>query len=585
MKKALALVLALTMTLGMAACGTPASSSTAASTSTAGGDSTAASSTATTSTATTGTATSSMTNGLYPGTADPESVTINISTEPPDMNSVTTTDATAISIMRDVLEGLTSLDQENKPIPGVAESWDISEDGLVYTFHLRDNAVWSNGEPVTANDFVFAWTQLFTAETGANYATTWQTYIKGAEQALAGDPSGLGVKAVDDYTLEVTLNNPCAYFLNLMSFPSFYPVNEAFWTEVGGVDGYGRDADKMLYNGPYVMSDWQHESQVTITKNDQYWDKENKAFIPTVYMKMINDSGAALNAFQGGELDMVGLSGDQVQLLVAEGVAPGQYEDGTPCYLEYNTNGGTPSSEAVGKGLANAKVRKALTYAVDAQSYIDNVAKSSYLPADGMVPGAIESGSYSSARGSLIDREMSAEDIKAMFEEGLKEAGITAADFTPVITTDEGDSAYKMVAFIQNQWKEKLGIEATVQQLTFKSRLDAQTKQNYDVCVALWGPDYDDALTYLDMFLTGVGNNHTGWSNEEYDKLIKDSYSQTDAAARQDMLIQAETILMEEMPIGPIYFRVRDYVMADKLTGVVRTAFQNGVMHYAQIVQ
>lgn len=581
MKKALALVLALTMTLGMAACGTTASStSTAASTSTAGGDSTAASSTATT-----GTATSSMTNGLYPGTADPESVTINITSEPPDMNSVTTTDATAISIMRDVLEGLTSLDQENKPVPGVAESWDISEDGLVYTFHLRDNAVWSNGEPVTANDFVFAWTQLFTAETGANYATTWQTYIKGAEQALAGDPSGLGVKAVDDYTLEVTLNNPCAYFLNLMAFPSFYPVNEAFWTEVGGVDGYGRDADKMLYNGPYVMSEWQHESQVTITKNDQYWDKDNKAFIPTVYMKMINDSGAALNAFQAGELDMVGLSGEQVQLLVAEGVAPDQYEDGTPAYLEYNTNGGTPSSEAVGKGLANAKVRKALTYAIDAQSYIDNVAKSSYLPADGMVPGAIESGSYSSARGSLIDRTMPVEDIKAMFDEGLKEAGITAADFTPVITTDEGDSAYKMVAFIQNQWKEKLGIEATVQQLTFKSRLDAQTKQNYDVCVALWGPDYDDALTYLDMFLTGVGNNHTGWSNEEFDKLIKDSYSQTDAAARQDMLIQAETILMDEMPIGPIYFRVRDYVMADKLTGVTRTAFQDVVMHYAQIVQ
>lgn len=586
MKKALALVLALTMTLGMAACGTTASSAPASGSAAAGDSSTASSASTTASSAsTTGTATGSMTNGLYPGTPDPESVTINITSEPPDMNSVTTTDATAIAIMRDVLEGLTSLDQENKPVPGVAESWDISEDGLVYTFHLRQDAVWSNGEPVTANDFVFAWTQLFTASTGANYATTWQTYIKGAEEALAGDAAALGVKAVDDYTFEVTLNNPCAYFLNLMAFPSFYPVNEAFWTEVGGVDGYGRDADKMLYNGPYVMSEWQHESQVTITKNDQYWDKDNKAFIPTVYMKMINDSGAALNAFQAGELDMVGLSGEQVQLLTAEGVTPGQYEDGTPAYLEYNTNGGTPSSEAVGKGLANAKVRKALTYAIDAQSYIDNVAKSSYLPADGMVPGAIGNGEYSSARGSLIDRAMPVEDIKAMFDEGLKEAGITAADFTPVITTDEGDSAYKMVAFIQNQWKEKLGIEATVQQLTFKSRLDAQTKQNYDVCVALWGPDYDDALTYLDMFLSGVGNNHTGWSNEEYDNLIMSSYSETDAAARQDILIQAETILMEEMPIGPIYFRVRDYVMADKLTGVTRTAFQDVVMHYAKLVK
>ncbi len=580
MKKALALVLALTMALSLAACGgSAASSSTAAPASGSTAESTpAASGNAGGNTAAAGEMT---TNGMYPGTADPDSVTINISTEPPDMNSVTTTDSTAISIMRDTVEGLTSLDQNNAPVPGVAESWDLSEDGLTYTFHLRSDAVWSNGTPVTANDFVFAWTQLFTAETGAAYATTWQNYIKGAAELLAGTGTAeeLGVKAIDDTTLEVTLNNPCAYFLNLCAFPSFYPINEAFWTEVGGVDGYGRDVDTLLYNGPYVVSEWAHEDHVTITKNDQYWDKDNKGFIPTINMVMIADSGAALNAFQGGELDMVGVSGDQKKLLESEGCVLGQYEDGSPAYLEYNTVSG--STEA----LSNAKVRRALTMAIDAESYIKNVAQASYLVADGITPSAVDGGEYSKARGSLIDREASVEDIKALFDEGCAEAGVDPSSINLNYVTDEGDSAYKLAAFVQNQWKEKLGIETTITQMTFQSRLDAQTNKNYDVCLGLWRPDYDDPMTYLDMFLTDAGNNHTGWSNAEFDELINSAYSEADADVREQMLIDAEKILMEEMPIGPIYFRVRDYLCSDKLTGVTRTAFQEIMLHYATIVE
>ena len=578
MKKALALVLALTMTLGMAACGTTASSAPASGSAAAGDSSTASS------TSTTGTATGSMTNGLYPGTPDPESVTINITSEPPDMNSVTTTDATAISIMRDVLEGLTSLDQENKPVPGVAESWDISEDGLVYTFHLRQDAVWSNGEPVTANDFVFAWTQLFTASTGANYATTWQTYIKGAEEALAGDATALGVKAVDDYTFEVTLNNPCAYFLNLMAFPSFYPVNEAFWTEVGGVDGYGRDADKMLYNGPYVISEWTHEDHVTMTKNDQYWDKENKAFIPTVNVVMIADSNAAINSFQGGELDMVNLNGDQKAMFEAEGCVTAQYDEATCSYMEYNLTDGV-SSEAVQKALNNAKVRTAMTLAIDSDSYNKNIAKNSNTVANGMVPEGITEGVYGEARGNLIDRSMSEEEIKALFDEGMSEAGVDVADFKPVITTDDTDAAKQFATFIQNQWKEKLGFDSSVEQITFQSRLDKQTKKTFDVIPSLWSPDYNDPMTYLDMFVTDSGNNHTGWSNAEYDELIANAMVEADADTRTQMLIDAEKILMEEMPVGPTYCRVRDYLCSDKLTGVVRSAFQETVMHFAKIAE
>ena len=565
MKKVLALVLVLALAVSLVACGgaAPAPSEPAASG------------------AASGEAAAGNTNGIYMGTPDADTVTINISSEPPEMNSVTTTDATAINVMRHVYEGLTALDPNNDPVPGVAESWETSEDGLVWTFHLREDSVWSNGEPVTANDFVFAITRHFTPEAGAPYAGTWAAYIAGAADLLSGNagPEALGVKAVDEHTLEITLNAPCAYFLNLMSFPSFYPINEKFYTEVGMEDGYALDADKMLYNGPYTMASWEHEAEIVLQKNENYWDKANKAFIPTVKMKMIADSGAAMTAFEAGELDMVGLNGEQVEYMKGQGITPAQYADGTPAYVEFNTVTGSPI-------LANAKVRVALTMAIDAQSYITNVAKSSYLPADGMTPPVVGGGKYTDARGPLIERTDDYAAVKAMFEEGCAEVGVAPADVKLNYVTDDGDNAYKMAAFIQNQWKDHLGLteeQVIINAMPFKSRLQAMQDKTFDVCLALWGPDYDDAMTYLDMFMTDNGNNHTGWSNAEYDKMITDAYAEGDPAKHQEIMINAEKLLMQEMPIGPIYFRVRDYVCSDKFSGEVRTAFQDAVMTYATL--
>lgn len=595
MKKALALVLAMAMALSFAACGgTPASSGAASgSAASSSGAESAASAVAT------GT---SMTNGLYPGTATPDQVSVNLASEPPDMNSITTTDATAITVMRHVLEGLTTLDAENTPVPGMAETWDISEDGTVYTFHLRSDAVWSNGTPVTAADFEYAWTQLFTPSTGAAYAGTWAPYIKGAVELLnvnagpdgeagtdddveataeqiAAAQDALGVVAVDDTTLEVTLTQPCEYFLSLCTFPNFYPINQEYYESVGGVDGYALDADVMLYNGPYVISEWQHEDHLTISKNADYWDTANKAFIPTINFAMIAEQSTALNSFQAGELDMIGLLGDQKQLLEAEGCTPGQYEDGAVGYLEFNTvSGSTPA-------LANAKVRTAMTLAIDVESLCRDVLQNSFQVADGFTTHAVNEGEYADQRGNLLDRTMSDEEIKALFEEGCKEAGVDPSTITIDYVSDEGESAYQTAAFIQNQWAEKLGIQMEVRQMTFQSRLDAQINKDFDVVFALWSPDYNDALTYLDMWLSTSGNNHTGWGSAEYDGLISQAFAEADTQAHRDLLVQAETLLMEEMPIGPIYFRTRDYICSDKLTGVVRNTFQDMTLTYATIAE
>ena len=566
MKKALALVLALTMTLGMAACGTTASStSTAASTSTAGGDSTAASSTATT-----GTATSSMTNGLYPGTADPESVTINITSEPPDMNSVTTTDATAISIMRDVLEGLTSLDQENKPVPGVAESWDISEDGLVYTFHLRDNALWSNGEPVTANDFVFAWTQLFTAETGANYATTWQTYIKGAEQALAGDPSGLGVKAVDDYTLEVTFNTPLAYALHLFAFQTYLPVNEKIYEAAGknssGGSLYNSEPDLMGYNGPYYVESWTHNTELVLAKNPDYYNADDIK-IEKIKYTMMKDSNARMNAYQGGQVDCINLTADQIDQMKSMNEPIHTYVDNGNWYFQFNLQ--TPA-------LQSAKVRKALGDAIDPQSYIDNVLRDGSQLANGLVPTSINGangGKYVDGREDLMDHDTAG--AKALFDEGLKELNLTAADVKLTYVCDDTSRSQTEAAYFQQQWKELLGIDVDISPMAFEARLDAMTNGNFDIVFAGWSPDYNDAMTYLDMFMKDNGNNYGKYDNPEYDELLNQAMAEKDATKRQEILHQAETILIQEdYVVYPIYFSVINYVCSNKLSGMTRTGFQ-----------
>lgn len=571
-KRLVSLVLAMAMgaSLMLTAC-TPAPANTASSGS-GSTSSTDGASSGTDDTATTG----------YPGTADANSVTINIASEPPELNSILTTDSTAISILRDTMQGLTVLDQENNAVPGVAESWTISDDGLVYTFKLRQDSKWTNGDPVTAKDFYFAISTHFTAETAANYASTWAPYIKGANEYLNGKAKleDVGLKVVDDYTFEITLARPCTYFLSICAFPSFLPVNEKAYNEIGAT-AYGKDADKIVTNGPYKVEKWIHEDSVVLTKDTSFWDSASYSSIPTINMKMISESNAALNAFQAGEVDMIGLSGEQVKLMQSEGITAPKYEDGSPGYIEFNI----VREGANGKALAQKEVRQALTLALDVQSYITNIAQNSNLVANSFTPNVVlgADGKYGDKLGEILKRPTDGNyaDIKKMFEDGLAKAGVAATDLKLSILTDEGDSAQKMCAFFQQQWKDNLGIDVAVNQRPFKSRLADQSSGNFDMCFALWGPDYNDAMTYLDMFITNGGNNHTGWSNAEFDELIESAYNEVDATKREGTLIEAEKLLLEEMPIGPVYHRVRDFICSDKLSGVVRTAFQEISMKWA----
>lgn len=563
MKKALALVLALALALSLVACGgAPASTSGSAS----------------------GSAGATAASGLYPGTADAEGITVNLASEPPEMNPLTTTDSTSMNVLRHIYQGMMYLDAEDNAVEGVAESYEVSEDGLTYTFKLKEGLTWSNGEPVTSADFVFGLRTFFTPETAGDYQSTWATLIQGAEAAFKGEApvEDIGIEAPDEYTVVYHLNTPAPYFLSVLAFPSFFPINEKGWNDCGGVDGYGTEADKMVTNGAYNITEWQHQDHITLTKNDSYWNAENEASIKSITFKMIDDINTALNGFMTGELDMIGLSGQQKTDLETEGAAKlGQYADGGVWYFEYNVTQ---------PGLSNPKVRQALTMGIDIPSLMENIVKNDSQAATSFTPDCVKgadgvTGSFHEKVGDLVDHSSDFEAAKALLAEGLEEEGMTVDELEISILTDTGDTAAKQCAFFQEQWKTNLGLtNVNVDQQEFQSRLDKMSNHDFSVVFAGWSPDYNDPNSYLDMWITGGGNNHTGWSNAEYDQYITDAANESDPMAREELLISAEKLLMEEQPVGPIYFRVRDYAMSDKLDGVVRSAFQDMNFLWATIV-
>jgi oligopeptide transport system substrate-binding protein len=510
----------------------------------------------------------------YPGTAEANSITVNIASEPPEMFSVTTTDTTSFSVLRHVIENLVMLDENDQVIPGVAKDWSVSDDGLVYTFNLRDDMKWSNGEPVTANDFVFAWKSLLTPEFASDYAYFGYVFKNGqAFNEGTATADQLGFKAVSDYVLEVTLENPTAYFLDTLAFGVFAPVNEKAYNEFG--TAYGTDANKMVYNGPFKMTSWEHENKIVLEKNPDYYNAD-KIELEKINMVMINDTNAALNAFKAGEVDVIGVNGEQSDLMRSENYPVYTYDDGSVFYLEYNMT--DPQ-------LANENLRKAITYAVDKQAFIDSIVKNSSKAATSFTAPVIKGfeNKFQQEVGNLVPT-LDVEKAKEFYAKALEELGTDSVELTMI--TDDNDTAIKNAAFVQEQLKQNLGITINVESMPFKSRLERMSNKDFSIVFAGWGPDYNDPMTFLDMFETGNGNNHTSYTNPAYDELLNKVRTELDAKTRIGYLANLENILMEELPIGPVYWRSKDYILSGKIeSGVTRTAFQDMNFRYVKLAK
>lgn len=540
MKKLTALVLAGAMMLSMAACGAKSSDS----------------------------GNAGKTSGIsYPGTKEENAVTIDLRAEPPQLNSFLTTDVASSDILRMVMAGLYKLDENDKPVPDLAEDTQVSEDGKTYTLKIRQDAKWTNGDPVTAHDFVYALQMVCSETTAAPYGFIVYDNILNGADVFAGTkaPEELGVKALDDYTLEVTFVSPIPYALHLFSFSSYYPMNQKAYEEIGD-DKYAKDADKIVTNGAYKIDEWVHDDHITLVKDTEYYDADliNIEKVKFIQMK---DANARMNAFKAGEVDTINLTGEQLQQAKAAGMKTASYVDNSNWYLEYNVQK---------KELSSAKIRKALGISVDMKSFCENVLKDGSVPATGFTPtgiGGVNNTTYADAVGTVT--EYNVDKAKKLFEEGLAEIGMKAEDYKISFLVDDTSNAQQQAAYFQEQWKQALGITVEITPMPFKSRLAAMDSGDFDIVLAGWAPDYNDAMTFLDMFTTTNGNNYGKYSSEVYDKLIADAVVTVDPEERQAKLVEAETLLVaEDCPVYPLYFTSVTYAVSDKLEGMTRTGFQ-----------
>ena len=488
--------------------------------------------------------------------AEEQVLNINIKTEPPSLHPGTSSDTTSSAVLDQVFEGLTRVNQEGEPEPAMAEDIDVSDDGLTYTFKIREDANWTNGDPVTAEDFEYAWKWVLDPESAdTDYA--YQLYpIKGAEDAKenGGSLDDVGITVEDDKTLIVELEQPTDYFLELTAFHTFYPLNK---NVVEGNDEWALDvSDDYVTNGPFKLVSWEHKDQIVLEKNEDYWDTETVK-LETINMHMINDEATALQMFENGDLDWVGDPVDAVPLAAI----PTMKESGD---LHISDRAGVyyytlNNDEEV---FSNKNIRKAFALSVNRQGIVENVTKGEEKPAMALVPPSIFP---ENETGYFEDNDV--EKAKEYLEKGLEELGL---DKLPTVklsyNTDEGHAAIAQA--VQDMWNKNLDVDVELNNEEWNVYLDSLGEGNYQIGRIGWIADFNDAINFLEIFETVGGNNYTNWENEEFKDLLKQSRAELDSDKRQEILKEAEELYMEELPIVPIYFYTNKYASKDYVQGI-----------------
>ena len=484
------------------------------------------------------------------GRAARQVLVFNNGVEPQSLDPAVMTGLPEHTIALGLFEGLTSLHPKTLvPVPGIAERWGVSPDGRTYVFHLRPSR-WSNGQPLTAADFVYSWRRVLAATTAAEYAYM----LYGIENARAinegklADPARLGARALDDLTLEVRIEHPIAYFLELTAFGTFAPVHrptvEAHgerWTRPGN----------LVSNGPFTLADWRQHDRIVLRRNPHYWDAPRLA-LDEVQVLAIDDSETALKKYLNREVDWIReVPGPKV---AAAATIPGfRYSPQLGTYF-YRFNVTRPP-------LDDRRVRLALDLAVDKEAIVRYLLRAGQRPARSLVPPillgyrAVEGPEYGPDRARKL----------------LAEAGFPGGRGFPSLELlyNTSEAHQQIAEAVQHMWHASLGIRIRLLNQEWKVYLDSMSHLDYDIARASWIGDYADPNTFLDCFVTGGGNNRTGWSHPRYDQLIADAARQADPDQRMKLLQDAERILVcDELPIMPIYFYVNSYLVHPTVHGI-----------------
>jgi oligopeptide transport system substrate-binding protein len=487
-------------------------------------------------------------------------------------------------IQHAITEGLTR-NTGGEVTPGIAESWDISEDGCVYTFHLRD-AKWSDGEPITAQDFVYSWQRLVDPETGSAYAWFLDTIcVKNAGACNAGELplEELGIKAIDDKTLEVTLSQPMAVLLSALGMQSnLAPLRQDIVEKYGAE--FAATADKNVYSGPFVLTSTENNLYV-FEKNPEFWDAENIK-LDRVEINYIEKADTALAMYENGELDYVRLDNAVVENY-KDNDDYGVYLNGNVDYCYINPNSDNPV-------WANKNFRLALNYALNRTEYNQLANSGLYEPYNALCFSGL-SGKDGKTYGETYDIDSYGYPIDgdvdaakqflqlAMDELGFKDPSEIEIEF---VTTD-AETNKKIAEVLQEQWQNNLGIKVNIRQVTYADIYgEVYPKFDYEIGYAGWGPDFDDPTTYLNLFRSDI-NWYTPYGNKDFDAKLDAAMAETkDANARMDLLNEAEQILVEDAAWVPLQERNQSYLLSPKMKDVTFYSFSINIdWAYADVAE
>lgn len=528
--------------------------------------------------------------GKAPDTNKPKAaqvVRVNIGTDPETLDPAVSTGVPEGNVQLSLFEGLMRLDKEGKAVPGMAASHTISADGKTYTFKLRD-AKWSNGDAVTAEDFVYSWKRALDPMLASEYAYQLY-YLEGAEAANTiplnqleadgktekkgadGKPiarpeadikkdweaaaAKIGVKAVDAKTLEVKLAAPTPYFLSLTAFHTLYPVHKK--SVESAKDNWFRSAATLVGNGPFKLVSWAPKDKVIVEKNPNYWDAAAVKLDKIEYY-LIDSEATATQMFEAGQLDIIESGVNNAELPRLKKEYPNELKILPDLGLYYYRFNVTKAP------MNDVKVRKALTLAIDRKLIVENITQGGQTPAMSEVPGGMPdvSGDFRKNGGDFFKDNDVATAKKLLADAGFPD-GKGFPKFTIMYNTSEGHK--RIAEAIQEMWKKNLGINVELQNVEWQVYLSRQSGLDYDISRAGWIGDYIDPMTFTDMWVTKGGNNQTGWANPAYDKLIETAKTSGDVKVRMQAMHDSEKLLMEDMPILPIYHYVRVRMVSQKV--------------------
>jgi oligopeptide transport system substrate-binding protein len=496
------------------------------------------------------------------------SVTVNLGDSIRDLNSTTTTDSVSTDILLNTMSGLYRLDPDQRPIPDMAEGVEISDDQLTYTFTLRDGIKWSNGDPVTSQDFKYAWLRALDPDTAGQYAYILTTFIKGATEFNAGDASAedVAIETPDDKTLVATLLAPSPFWLGLTSFFTYLPQNQKFVEQQG--EQYAQSADALLYNGPYLLKEFAPTKGVTLVKNDDYWDA-GSVDIQQVEGVIVKEGETAVNLYESGELDETEIFG--------------QYVDefrGTPdfwsqtyfvdFYLVYNYR------EAF---FQNENIRRAFQVGFDREALANEILNDGSEGATGYVPEGIAGPgdqTFREAQGPVMP-PYDPQKAKEFFQQGIEEVGENP---TIELLAYDDSTARDIATFLQSQFEE-MGAKITVNVQPFDRKLELESNGEFQLSWQGWIADYNDPMTFMDLWLSDSSFNTQKYSSERYDQLISGAQEETDLDKRMDMMLEAERVLVvEDAATAPMYFEGEAHLLRPAIKNFVDHQYGAGLDVY-----